>query len=113
MVAFFVVFIVLTIISFAISLFGFMGENIISDDTYLKLVIESAYLKASAEERKTMNKRAYRVRGASCFLFIGIANLCILLQPVLHCMWPFYLGAIIYIFTIVFGVVTDFTIKKK
>lgn len=104
---------VLTLISFSLCFLGFAGKKIISDDAYLKLVVESAYLKASKEERETIDKRVYRVRGAMVFLFIGIANICIMLRCVLDIAWLTYAGVAIYLLVIVCTFITDYTIKNK
>lgn len=93
-----------TVASLVFSLLGFAGKNIILDD---------AYLKASKEERETMDKNAYRIQGAIIFLFIFAVTLCNLLRAVLHLPWLTYAAAAIGVVGIVYTVISHYSIKKK
>lgn len=94
----------LTITSLIFSSFAFSGKNIILDD---------AYIKASKEERKTMDKKAYRVQSAIIFLFIAIISACNALCAIMHMPLFAYLAGALGIVGIIYAIISHYKIKKK
>ena len=92
----------LTVTSMIFSILAFLGKDIILDD---------AYLKASEEERNTMNKKAYRIQGAIVFLFIAVISACNALRAILHLPLFTYLAAAFGIIGIVYAIVSHYKIK--
>lgn len=99
-----IILVFMTIGSLIFSLLGFMGKDIILDDTYIK---------ASKEEREGMDKKAYRLQGAIIFLFIFAATLCNLLRAVLHLAWFTYVAFAISAIGIVYAIISHYVIKKQ
>ena len=96
--------IVIAIISLIFSILGFSGKGIILDD---------AYLKASREERKTMDKHAYCLQGAIIFLLIFVATVCNLLRVWTYIPLFTYIAIGIGLIGIIYVVVSHYTLKKK
>ena len=94
----------LTVVSLIFSVLAFQGKDIILDDTYIK---------ASKEERNTMNKKAYRIQGAIVFLFIAVISACNALRAITHIPLFTYLAVAFAIIGIVYGIVSHYKIKKK
>ena len=94
----------LTVTSLIFAILAFSGKDIILDDTYIK---------ASKEERNTMNKKAYRIQGAIVFLFIAVISACNALRAITHIPLFTYLAAAFAIIGIVYGIVSHYKIKKK
>lgn len=94
----------LTVVSLIFSVLAFQGKDIILDDTYIK---------ASEEERSTMNKKAYRIQGAIIFLFISAISACNALRAITHIPLFTYLAATFGIIGIVYAIVSHYKIKKK
>ncbi len=92
------------VVSFVLSLLAFFGKNIILDDVYIK---------ASKEERDTMDKKAYRLQSAIIFLLIGIMTLCNVLRGLTDVVWFTYLALIIAVGAVVYAIVSHYTIKNK
>ena len=86
------------------SVLAFQGKDIILDDTYIK---------ASEEERSTMNKKAYRIQGAIIFLFISAISACNALRAITHIPLFTYLAGALGIVGIIYAIVSHYKIKKK
>jgi len=93
-----------TVIAFVCSLLGFFGKDIILDN---------AYIKASEEDRKKMNKKAYRLQGATIFLSISLMTLCSLLRMVTHVVLFTYFAYIIAVIGIVYAIISHYSLKKQ
>ena len=94
----------LTVTSLVLAILAFLGKDIILDD---------AYIKASEQERKAMNKKAYRVQGAIIFLFIAIVSAFNALRAIIHIPLFTYLAASFGVIGIVYAIVSHYKIKKK
>lgn len=94
----------LTITSLVFSLQAFAGKDVILDD---------AYLKASEEERKGMDRKAYRLQAAIIFLFLAAISLCNLLRAVLHMAVFTYLAAAFAVAGILYAIVSHYALRKK
>ena len=94
----------LMFVSLIFSILAFSGRDIILDD---------AYLKATEEDKRTMDKKAYRLQSAVIFLFIAVISLCNALRAVLHLPFFTYLAAVFGVIGIVFAIVSHYKIKKK
>ena len=93
-----------TVIAFVCSLLGFLGKDIILDTTYTN---------ASEEDRKKMNKKAYRLQGATIFLSISLMTLCSFLRMVTHVVWFTYFAYIIAVIGIVYAIISHYSLKKQ
>ena len=94
----------LTITSLIFSVLAFSGKNIILDDTYIK---------ASEEERNTMNKKAYRLQAAIIFLFVAVISACNALRAIIDMPLFTYLAGAFVIIGIIYGIASHYAIKKK
>lgn len=96
--------IVMAVISLIFSVLGFMGKDMILDD---------AYIKASKEERKKMDKKAYRLQGSIIFLFLFVITLCNILRAVLHMALFTHAAFIIAVIGIVYAIISHYKLKKR
>ena len=96
--------ILLTITSLIFSLLAFSGKNIILDD---------AYIKASEEEKSTMDKKAYRLQAAIIFLFLSVISLCNALRAILRMPLFAYLAIAFVLIGMIYAMVSHYVIKKK
>ena len=106
-VSFMVITVVLTIISivcFILSCFQFCEKG---------FLFNNAYIYASKQERKTMNKKPYYKKSGVVFALIGIIFLINAIDIILQTGWLFYLVLGIEILTIVYAVVSSVMIEKK
>ncbi len=94
----------LTVTSLVFSILAFLGKDIILDDTYLK---------ASEEERNTMDKKAYRIQAAVIFLFIAVISACNALRAIMHIPLFTYLAGVLGIVGIIYVIISHYKIKKK
>ena len=94
----------LTVVSLVFSILAFLGKDIILDD---------AYIKASEEERKNMNKKAYRMQSAIIFLFLAVISACNALRAILNMPLFTYLAGVFGIVGIIYAIVSHYKIKKK
>lgn len=102
---FFLLFLIFaTIVSLIFSVLAFSGKDIILDD---------AYIKASEEERKTMDKKAYRIQAAIVFLFLAAISACNALRAILHEPMLTYIAGGIAIIGIIYAIISHYKIKKK
>ena len=93
-----------TIISLIFSLMGFMGKDVILDDTYIK---------ASKEEREKMDKNAYRLQGSVFFLFIFVATACNLLRYLTAIPLFSYIGIVAMLIAVIHFIISHYAIKKR
>lgn len=99
------------IITFAIatvalvfSILAFLGKGVILDD---------AYLKATDDERKDMNKRAYSIQAGIVFLLLSIITALNGLRGLLHMPVFTYVAFGLAIGGILYAIVSHYSIKKK
>ncbi len=94
----------ITVISLLYSILDFTGKDIILNNTYTQ---------ATEEERKKMDKKAYRLQSAIIFLLISILSLTNILRILLGIKWITYLSVIIFISVIIFYLVSSKKMKNK
>lgn len=99
-----VILIVIIVVSFVLAILAFSGKDIILDD---------AYIKASEEERKSMNKQAYRVQTGIIFLFIAAMSLCNAIRLITRISLFAYLAGAVMLIGILYAIVSHYQIKKK
>ena len=99
-----IILILLAVTSLIFSILAFMGKDIILDD---------AYLKASEEERKTMDKKAYRLQAATIFLCIAIMTACNALRAIMHMPVFTYLAGVCFVIGVIYAFASHYAIKKK
>ena len=99
----FIFLIFLTVTSLIFAILAFSGKDIILDD---------AYIKASEDERKNMNKKAYRIQGAIIFLFIAAISACNALRAMTQIPLFTYLAAAFGMIGIAYTIVSHYKIKK-
>ena len=92
------------VVSFLYSLLALCGKDII---------INTTYTRANEEERKNMDKKAYRLQSAIIFLLISILSLANALRFLLNLKWITYATVIILVVIIVFYFVSSRKIKNK
>ena len=94
----------ISVVSLILSILGFLGKDIILDNTYLK---------ASKEEQERLNKKSYRIQGAIILLFLFFITLLNFLRTLLHISWLAYVIIAVLIIGIVYGIVSHYTLKKQ
>ena len=94
----------LTLMSLVLSILAFLGYDIILDDTYIK---------ASEEERKAMDKNAYRIQAAVIFICIAIMSACNALRGLLHMPLLTYLACAVCIGGAIYAIISHYELKKK
>lgn len=92
------------IISFFYSILALCGKDII---------LNTAYTRANEEERKNMDKKAYRIQSAIIFILISILSLINALRFIFELEWITYASIIILISMIIFYFVSSKKIKNK
>lgn len=101
---YFIGLIVMAIVSLTLSILGFMGKDMILDDTYIK---------ASKEEREKMDKKAYRLQGAIIFLFLFFITMCNILRVVLQMASFTYAVFVIAAIGIAYAIISHYKLKKN
>lgn len=96
--------IIVAVISFSYSILALCGKDII---------LNTAYSRAKEEERKNMDKKAYRLQSAIVFLLISILSLANALRFLMNLKWITYVSVIILVVIIVFYFVSSKKIKDK
>ena len=96
--------IVVAVISFLYSMLALCGKDIILNNTYIR---------ANEEERKNMDKKAYRIQSAITFLLISILSLINALRFLLDSKGITYASLIILVVLIAFYFISSKKIKNK
>lgn len=86
------------------SVLGFIGKDMILDNTYIK---------ASKEEREKMDKKAYRLQGSIIFLFLFAITLCNVLRALLHIASFTYAAFVIAVIGIAYAIISHYKLKAK
>lgn len=92
------------VVSFLYSMLALCGKDIILNNTYIR---------ANEEERKKMDKKAYRLQSAIIFLLISILSLINALRFLLDLKWITYASLIILVVLIAFYFISSKKIKNK
>lgn len=95
---------VMAICSFVLSVLQFKGKGI---------VLNNAYLYASEEERKSMNKKPYYKQSGITFLLVGVIFLINAINMILQCGWVVYPVIIIVFITVVYAIGSSILIEIK
>ena len=93
-----------TIVSLIFSVMGFMGKDVILDDTYTK---------ASKEDREKMDKNAYRRQSSVFFLFIFVSTVCNLLRYLTAIPLFSYIGIVAVLIAVIHFIISHYAIKKR
>ncbi len=103
--------IIAAIVVFLISFVSF----IISIRSFKKkgFLFNNAYIFASDQERKKMNKVPYYCQSGVVFLLIGIIFLLIGIQTLLSAGWILYAEAAITVVTIIYAFISSIAIEKR
>ncbi len=95
----------LAIGSYAISILQFKEKG---------FLFNNAYLWASAEERKTMDKKPHYKQSGIVFLFIGTLFLLIALEILLDLGWVYYFLFFMLVFAaVVYAIISSVKIEKR
>lgn len=76
-------------------------------------LFHNAYLWASKQERKTMNKKPYYRQSAIVFLLLGIILLLMAIEVFFDLVWIFFIALAVGIAAIVYAVVSDARLGRK
>ena len=95
---------ILMVVSYILSLLGFVRKGIIIDDNYVF---------SSKEKRQNMNKNAYYLQSAIIFLCIGSMFLLHILRRVTDVVYLTYLAFIVGFATAVYAIASHYAIKKN
>ena len=93
-----------TIVSLIFSVMGFMGKDVILDDTYTK---------ASKEDREKMDKNAYRLQSSVFFLLIFVSTVCNLLRYLTAIPLFSYIGIVAVLIAVIHFIISHYAIKKR
>lgn len=93
----------IAIVSLLFSILGFSGKEIIINNTYTQ---------AGEEERKKMNKKAYRLQSAIIFLLIAVLSLVNALRFIYNVKWITYVSFIVLISIVIFYFLSSKKIKN-
>lgn len=93
----------LAVFSLILSIQAFLGKDVILNNTYRK---------ASEEERKNMNKKAYSVQSAVVFLFIFIISLLNTIRAFVNVPWLTYATAAAFVVLVIYYFVSNHKLKK-
>lgn len=94
----------ITITSLLYSILDFSGKDII---------LNTKYSQATEEERKKVNKKAYRLQSAVIFLLISILSLTNVFRILFNENWITYLSVGVLVTLIIFYIVSSKIIKNK
>ena len=98
-------------ILFLVSVFAFITS--IRSFMEKGFLLNNAYLYASKQERKTMDKKPHYRQSAIVFLSIGLIFLLIGLNMLFQTNWIFYIVIAIVIVTLIYAIVSSVMIEKN
>ena len=99
-----IVVLILSLIAFVISILSFMQKG---------FMFNNAYIYATKEERKKMNKKPYYRQTAITFLLIGIIFLLLGINIFLKISWLSYVSIILAVVTLIYSIVSTVKIERK
>ena len=76
-------------------------------------LFNNAYIFASDEERRNMDKKPYYKQTGTVFLFIGIIFLLNAIQVRLRLSWIFWIIIIVGVITVVYAIISSLVISSK
>lgn len=89
-------------VSFGISYFQFQEKG---------FLFNNAYLYASEEERRTMNKKPYYRQSGIVFCLVGFIFLINFLEIILAMSWLFYIMLLLCVITLIYAIVSSVKIE--
>ena len=95
---------IISVLAFVMSIRSFMGKG---------FLFNNAYIYASEQERKSMNKKPFYRQSGIVFLLIGIIFLLNGFNLLSEIKWIFYVIIAIVIITFVYAIVSSVTIDKN
>lgn len=95
---------VIAMSSFVISYFHFKEKG---------FLLNNAYIYASGEERKKMDKRPHYKQSSIVFFFIGIIFLLNAIDTILKTGWLFYIILTVIFIVIIYAVISSIKIEMK
>lgn len=95
---------VLAAIAFTIGIRSFLGKG---------FLFNNAYLWASEQERKAMDKQPYYRQSAIVFCMLGIVFLALGLASILHASWLFFLAIVTTIAVVIYAVASSIAIEAR
>ncbi|MBE6667375.1 MAG: DUF3784 domain-containing protein [Ruminococcaceae bacterium] len=98
-------------ILFAVSIFLFF----LSVRSFMEkgFLFNNAYIYASKQERKKMNKKPHYRQSAIVFLLLGLSFLLNALTVLLKVNWIFYIAIAVVIVALIYAIVSSITIEKS
>lgn len=99
-----IVVLILSLIAFVISILSFMQKG---------FMFNNAYIYATKEERKKMNKKPYYRQTAITFLLIGIIFLLLGINIFLKISWLSYVSLMLAVVTLIYSIVSTVKIERK
>ena len=89
---------------FVMSILSFMQKG---------FLLNNAYIYASKEERKQLDKKPHYRQSAIVFLFLGVAFLLLGIMMLTKAYWLFYIAIGVAILTIIYAVVSGIKIENQ
>ena len=103
--------IIIAIVLFIVSL----GAFLVSVRSFMQkgFMFNNAYIYATKEERKKMNKKPYYRQTAIVFLLIGIIFLLLGIDVLIKISWLSYVSIILAVVTLIYSIVSTVKIERK
>ena len=76
-------------------------------------LFNNAYIYASKQEKKTMDKKPHYKQSGVCFVLIGLVFMINAIEMILETDWLFYLVIGIVIIAIIYAIVSSILIEKR
>ena len=76
-------------------------------------LFNNAYIYASKQDRKTMDKKPHYKQSGVCFVLIGLVFLINAIEMIFETGWLFYLVLVIVFIAIIYAIVSSVIIEKK
>lgn len=94
----------ITAICLIFSILGFLGKD---------MMLDPIYTRASKEEQEKLDKKAFRLQGATIFLFLSALSICNVLRIILRAAWLSYVALAIVILLLVYILISHSKLQKN
>lgn len=94
----------IAVICLIMSILGFLGKE---------MILDPIYTRASREEREKLDKKAFRLQGATIFLFLSVLSFCNFLRILLRRVWLGYITLAVLILLVVYSLVSHRILQKN
>lgn len=94
----------ITAICLIFSILGFLGKD---------MMLDPIYTRASKEEQEKLDKKAFRLQGATIFLFLSVLSFCNFLRILLRRAWLGYITLAVLILLVVYSLVSHRILQKN